>query len=86
MQRFRAYVLGDDQSIELVVDLYSSDEASALLLAAQLLEDGDVEVWESDRLVKRLTLPSRRYSASYGRQHHARHVDAEQAQARDACG
>jgi hypothetical protein len=62
MRNYRIYLLGTDGHIQFGADYPCENDDEALTCAARLLADnrGDVEVWESTRLIARLTHPGSR--------------------------
>ncbi len=53
-KEFRAYLLDSDNRIVKAHDLLAEDDAAASDAALEFAKDGDVEVWESSRLVVRI--------------------------------
>jgi hypothetical protein len=53
--RYRAYVLNKDNSINLAIDLYCSDDEAARERAQQLVDGHDIELWQGARKVARLS-------------------------------
>jgi hypothetical protein len=52
MQEYRAYILGPDGHVQSRFHLHCNDEAEAIKLAKQFVNDHDVELWQLDRKVE----------------------------------
>jgi len=55
MSYYRAYIIGRDGHFQSAVKLDSADDHAAIESAKQLVNDYDVELWQQDRLVTKLT-------------------------------
>jgi hypothetical protein len=53
--RYRAYVLNKDDSIRLGIDLYCADDDTARERAQQLMDGHDIELWQAERKITRLS-------------------------------
>jgi len=62
--RYRAYVLNKDNSIRQGIDLYCEDDASARLLAEQMVDGHAIELWRGDRKVTLLRPESKPFPVS----------------------
>jgi hypothetical protein len=51
MQEYRAYIVGPDGHVEGRFNLHCSNEAEAIKLAKQFVNDHDVELWQLDRKI-----------------------------------
>jgi hypothetical protein len=51
MQEYRAYIVGPDGHVESRFNLHCSNEAEAIKLAKQFVNDHDVELWQLDRKI-----------------------------------
>jgi hypothetical protein len=52
MQEYRAYIVGPDGHVEGRFNLHCSNEAEAIKLAKQFVNDHDVELWQLDRRIE----------------------------------
>jgi hypothetical protein len=52
MQEYRAYIIGLDGHVQSRVDIRCDDEAEAIMLARQLVDGHDVELWQLDRQIE----------------------------------
>ena len=55
MSYYRAYIIGRDSQFQKAVQLDSANDNAAIESAKQLIDDYDIEVWQQDRLVTKLT-------------------------------
>ena len=53
--RYRAYLLKEDGSILLAIDLFCPDDDTARARAGQLVDGHDVELWHAERKITRLS-------------------------------
>jgi hypothetical protein len=51
VKEYRAYTIGPDGHILARADLIASDESEARKQAKQLVDDHDVELWQSDHRI-----------------------------------
>ena len=53
--RYRAYVLNQDDSIKLAIDLFCADGDAAEERVQQLVDGHDIELWQGERKIIRLS-------------------------------
>jgi hypothetical protein len=54
MPEYRAYVIGKDDHIQSFETLVVADDDAAIATVKRLVDGHDVELWQADRMVKRL--------------------------------
>jgi hypothetical protein len=54
MSYYRAYIIGRDGHFQSAVSLASADDDAAIESAKQLVKEYDVELWQENRLIRRL--------------------------------
>jgi hypothetical protein len=52
---YRAYIIGQDGHFFEAINLDCADDAAAVESAKQFVDGHDVEVWQLDRMVKKLS-------------------------------
>jgi hypothetical protein len=52
MPDYRAYIMGPDGHVQNRVELRCDDDAEAIRLAEQLVDDHDIELWQLDRHIE----------------------------------
>jgi hypothetical protein len=54
MSHYRAYLIGQDGEFKSIIELDCANDNSAVESAKQLVDRCNVELWQNDRLVRRL--------------------------------
>jgi hypothetical protein len=60
MKQYRIYCLNEEGRFHKVEEITASNDAEAVARARTLGHDGECEIWNGDRLVGRLGVPSAR--------------------------